>query len=110
MIISNSYEDAELKSKFRSSSLWVRESFSAMCNALPRNMFVDPTAAFAVDRGNLCTAKDCEFGFVSDRPKAKTERRRIFDRQAKLKVSCANRELPRRSSPALAELLTKFLD
>ena len=58
MVISDSIENGVLKSVFRSSNLWVRESFSAMATAVQRKDFVDPLAALTTDRGNLCDAKD----------------------------------------------------
>ena len=56
MVISDYVEDGVLKSVFRTSTLWVRESFSAMATALQRKDFVDPLAALTTDRGNLCEA------------------------------------------------------
>ena len=58
MVISDYMEDGVLKSVYRTSNLWVRESFSAMATALQRKDFVDPLAALTTDRGNLCEAKD----------------------------------------------------
>ena len=58
MVLSEYMEDGVLKSVYRTSNLWVRESFSAMSTALQRKDFVDPLAALTIDRGNLCEAKD----------------------------------------------------
>ena len=58
MVLSDYMEDGVLKSVYRTSNLWVRESFSAMSTALQRKDFVDPLAALTIDRGNLCEAKD----------------------------------------------------
>jgi len=58
MVLSDSMEDGALKSVFRTSNLWIRESFCAMSTALQRKDYVDPMAALTTDRGNLCDAKD----------------------------------------------------
>ena len=58
MVLSDYMEDGVLKSVYRTSNLWIRESFSAMSTALQRKDYVDPMAALTTDRGNLCDAKD----------------------------------------------------
>ena len=58
MVISDHMEDGVLKSVYRTSNLWIRESFGAMSTALQRKDYVDPLVALTTDRGNFCESKD----------------------------------------------------